>query len=284
MASVSDQMKVKADTFFAFHQAPGAFIIPNPWDRGSARILAHLGFQALATTSMGYAFSVGQRDNSLTREQTLANAADIAAATDLPVNADLENGFGDTPEDAARTIRLTTATGIVGGSIEDASGRDEDPIYDLGLAKARIEAAVAAARALPYKFTLTARAENYLWGRPDLKDTIKRLQTYQEAGADVLYAPGLKTSEDIAAVVSSVDRPVNVVMGLAGAQLSLEELSKLGVKRISVGSSLQRAALGEFVRAAREMQTQGTFTYATKAAAPKDMTAIFDSFGRPGTA
>ncbi|HEY2835967.1 MAG TPA: isocitrate lyase/phosphoenolpyruvate mutase family protein [Rhizomicrobium sp.] len=279
MVSVNAQMKAKADTFYALHQAPGAFIIPNPWDRGSARILAHLGFKALATTSMGYAFSIGQRDNSLTREQTLANAADIAAATDLPVNADLENGFGDAPEDVAETIGLTTAAGIVGGSIEDASGRDEAPIYDLGLAKARIEAAVAAARALPYKFALTARAENYLWGHPDLNDTIRRLQAYQEAGADVLYAPGLKTREDIAAVVSSVDRPVNVVMGLAGVQLSLEELSKLGVKRISVGSSLQRAALGEFVRAAREMQAQGTFTYAAKAAAPKDMTAIFDSFG-----
>ena len=280
MIDVTAQMKAKADAFYALHQGAGAFIIPNPWDRGSARILAHLDFKALATTSMGYAFSIGQRDNSLTREQTLANAADIAAATELPVNADLENGFGDDPEDAAQTIRLTTATGIVGGSIEDASGRDEAPIYDLGLAKARIEAAVAAARALPYKFTLTARAENYLWGRPDLGDTIKRLQAYQEAGADVLYAPGLKSREDIAAVVSSVDRPVNVVMGLVGAQLGLEQLAKIGVKRISLGSSLQRAALGEFVRAAREMREQGTFTFAAKAAAPKEMTAIFDSFGR----
>jgi len=279
MTNITAQMKAKADAFYALHQGPGAFIIPNPWDRGSARILAHLSFKALATTSMGYAFSIGQRDNSLTREQTLANAADIAAATELPVNADLENGFGDAPERAAETIRLTAATGIVGGSIEDASGRDEDPIYELGLAKARIEAAAVAAHALPYKFTLTARAENYLWGRPDLGDTIRRLQAYQEAGADVLYAPGLKTAEDIAAVVSSIDRPLNVVMGLVGAQLGLEELSKLGVKRISVGSSLQRAALGEFVRAAREMQTQGTFTYAAHAAAPKEMTAIFDSFG-----
>src|SRR5689334_2615629 len=278
MTDVSTRMKTKADDFYALHHAPGAFIIPNPWDRGSARILAHLGFKALATTSMGYAFSIGQRDNSLTREQTLANAADIAAATELPVNADLENGFGDAPEDAAETIRLTMATGIVAGSIEDASGRDQAPIYDLGLAKARIEAAVAAARALPYRFTLTARAENYLWGRPDLSDTIKRLQAYQEAGADVLYAPGLKSREDIAAVVSSVDRPVNVVMGLVGAQLGLEELSKIGVKRISVGSSLQRAALGAFLRAAGEMQDQGTFTFAAKAAQPKEMTAIFESF------
>jgi 2-methylisocitrate lyase-like PEP mutase family enzyme len=273
-------MKAKADIFHALHQAPGAFIIPNPWDRGTARILAHLGFKALATTSMGYAFSIGQRDNSLTREQTLANAADIVAATDLPVNADLENGFGDRPEDAAETIRLSAETGIAGGSIEDASGRADAPIYDIGLAAERIAAAVAAARSLPYRFTLTARAENYLWGRPDLNDTIRRLQAFQEAGADVLYAPGLKRREDIAAIVSSLDRPVNVVMGLQGVQLSVAELSKIGVKRISVGSSLNRAALGEFVRAAREMHDQGTFTYAAQAASPKEMTDIFDSFQR----
>ena len=280
MANASAEMKAKAEAFHALHQAPGTFIIPNPWDRGTARILAHMGFKALATTSMGYAFSIGQRDNSLTREQTLANAADIAAATDLPVNADLENGFGDRPEDAAETIRLSAATGIAGGSIEDASGKAEAPIYDIGLAKERVMAAVTAARTLPYRFTLTARAENYLWGRPDLKDTIKRLQAFQDAGADVLYAPGLRTREDIAALVSSVDRPVNVVMGLVGAQLTLEELSRIGVKRISIGSSLQRAALGEFVRAAQEMRDQGTFTYASRAASPKEMTAIFDSFLR----
>ena len=280
MANASAEMKAKAEAFHALHQAPGTFIIPNPWDRGTARILAHMGFKALATTSMGYAFSIGQRDNSLTRGQTLANAADIAAATDLPVNADLENGFGDRPEDAAETIRLSAATGIAGGSIEDASGKPEAPIYDIALAKERVAAAVAAARALPYKFTLTARAENYLWGRPDLKDTIKRLQAFQDAGADVLYAPGLRTREDIAALVSSVDRPVNVVMGLVGAQLTFEELSRIGVKRISIGSSLQRAALGEFVRAAQEMRDQGTFTYASRAASPKEMTAIFDSFLR----
>ncbi len=280
MTNVAAQMKAKADAFYALHNGAHAFIIPNPWDRGTARILAHLGFQALATTSMGYAFSVGQRDNSLTREQTLANAADIASATDLPVSADLENGFGDGPEAAAETIRLAAATGIVGGSIEDASGRADAPIYDIALAVERVQAAVAAARSLPYRFTLTARAENYLWGRPTLTDTIKRLQAFQDAGADVLYAPGLKTREDIAALVSSVDRPVNVVMGLQGAALGLEELSRIGVKRISVGSSLNRAALGAFVRAAHEMREQGTFTYASEAASPKEMTAIFDSFRR----
>ena len=276
MASISAAMKAKAEAFYALHRE--TFIIPNPWDRGSARLLAHMGFKALATTSMGYAFSIGQPDNSLTREQTLANAADIADGTDLPVSADLENGFGDRPEDAAETIRLSQQSGIVGGSIEDATGDAAAPIYDIGLAKERVQAGVEAARALPYKFTFTARAENFLWGRPHLGDTIKRLQAYQEAGADVLYAPGLKTREDIASVVSSLDRPVNVVMGLVGAQLGLEELAKIGVKRISVGSSLQRSALGAFLRAAEEMSGKGTFTYAAGAASPKDVTPIFDAY------
>jgi 2-methylisocitrate lyase-like PEP mutase family enzyme len=270
--------KAKADAFYALHHGPKAFIIPNPWDAGSARLLAHLGFKALATTSMGYAFSIGQRDGTLTREQTFANAADLASATDLPVSADLENGFGDSPEDVAETIKLTAATGIVGGSIEDASGNPDAPIYDIGLAVARIEAAMAAAKSLPYKFTLTARAENYLHGRPDLDDTIKRLQAFEKAGADVLYAPGLRSREDIARLVGALSRPVNVVMGLSGVQLSLDELSAIGVKRISVGSSLARAALGAFMRAAREMQDKGTFGYGADAAVPKEMTAIFRAF------
>jgi 2-methylisocitrate lyase-like PEP mutase family enzyme len=270
--------KAKADVFYALHHGPKAFIIPNPWDAGSARLLAHLGFKALATTSMGYAFSIGQRDGTLTREQTFANAADLASATDLPVSADLENGFGDSPEEVAETIKLTAATGIVGGSIGDASGNPDAPIYDIGLAVARIEAAVAAAEALPYKFTLTARAENYLHGRPDLDDTIKRLQAFEKAGADVLYAPGLRSREDITRLVGALTRPVNVVMGLSGVQLSLDELSAIGVKRISVGSSLARAALGAFMRAAREMHDKGTFGYGADAAMPKEMTAIFRTF------
>ena len=270
--------KAKAGAFHALHHGAKAFIIPNPWDRGSARLLAHLGYKALATTSMGYAFSIGQRDGTLTRDQTLANAADLASATDLPVSADLENGFGDSPEEVAETIRLTAATGIVGGSIEDASGNPDAPIYDIGLAVERIEAAVAAAKALPYKFTLTARAENYLHGRPDLDDTIKRLQAFEKAGADVLYAPGLRSREDIARLVGALSRPVNVVMGLSGVQLSLDELSAIGVKRISVGSSLARAALGAFMRAAREMRDHGTFSYGADAAVPKEMTAIFRAF------
>jgi len=265
----------KGRVFRALHHREGAFIIPNPWDAGTARLLAHLGFEALATTSMGYAFSLGRRDGSLNREETLAHARAIVSATDLPVSADLENGFGDAPEAAAETIRLAGATGLAGGSIEDATGRPESPIYERELAIERVRAAVAAARALPFSFTLTARAENYLHGRPDLKDTIARLQAYQEAGADVLYAPGLTSKDDIAAVVRSVDRPVNALMGLQGVQLSLAELSAIGVKRVSVGSALCRAALGAFLRAAREMREQGTFQFAAEAARPRDLTAIF---------
>jgi 2-methylisocitrate lyase-like PEP mutase family enzyme len=274
---VAPTLAEKAQSFRALHQRSHAFIIPNPWDVGSARVLAHMGFEALATTSMGYAFSLGRRDNSLDREQTLIYAAAIASATDLPVSADLENGFGDTPEMAAETIRFAGQAGVVGGSIEDATGRPDDPIYPIGFATERIRAAVAAARSLPFPFTLTARAENYLHGRPDIKDTITRLQAYQEAGADVLYAPGLATKEDIASVVRSVDRPVNVVMGLRGVQLSLAELSALGVKRVSVGSALARTALGAFVSAAREMKENGTFTFAAGAVNPKDMNLVFTS-------
>jgi len=265
----------KAQAFRALHQRAGAFIIPNPWDVGSARLLAHLGFEALATTSMGYAFSLGRRDNTLDREQVLAHARDISSATELPVSADLENGFGDSPAIAAETIKLAAAAGVIGGSIEDATGRADHPIYEIEHAVERVRAAVEAARSLPFSFTLTARAENYLHSRPDLKDTIRRLLAYQAAGADVLYAPGLATKDDIAAVVRAVDRPVNVVMGLKGVQLSLTELSALGVKRVSVGSALSRAALGAFLRAAREMREHGTFTFAAQAATSKEISDFF---------
>jgi 2-methylisocitrate lyase-like PEP mutase family enzyme len=265
----------KGGAFRALHERDSAFIIPNPWDVGSARLLQHLGFEALATTSMGYAFSLGRRDNTLDRRETLTYASAIASAANLPVSADLENGFGDAPEVVAETIKLAAAAGVVGGSIEDATGRATDPIYELGHATERIRAAVAAARSLPFAFTLTARAENYLHGRPDIRDTIKRLQAYQQAGADVLYAPGLASKDDIAAVVSSVDRPVNVVMGLQGVQLSLAALSAIGVKRVSVGSALCRTALGAFLRAAREMREHGTFTFAADAASSKEISAVF---------
>jgi 2-methylisocitrate lyase-like PEP mutase family enzyme len=265
----------KGQVFRTLHERNETFIIPNPWDVGTARLLAHLGFEALATTSMGYAFSLGRRDNTLNRQETMVYASAIASATNLPVSADLENGFGDAPEVVAETIRLAAASGVVGGSIEDATGRTDHPIYQLDEAIERVRAAVLAARTLPFPFVVTARAENHLHGRPDLKDTIRRLQAYQDAGADVLYAPGLATKDDIAAVVSSVDRPVNVVMGLQGVQLSLSELSAIGVRRISVGSALCRAALGTFLRAAKEMRERGTFTFANQAASPKEVGAIF---------
>ena len=265
----------KGRAFRALHERDRAFIIPNPWDVGTARLLAHLGFEALATTSMGYAFSAGQRDNTIDRQRMMEHVSAIASATDLPLSADLENGFGDAPETVAETIRVAAAAGVAGGSIEDASGRPGHPIYDRAHAVERIRAAAAAVRALPSAFTLTARAENYLHGRPDLGDTITRLQAYQEAGADVLYAPGLAGKEEIAAVVRSLDRPVNVVMGLRGVQLSLAALSALGVRRVSVGSALCRAALGAFLRAAREMREHGTFTFANDAVSPREISAIF---------
>jgi len=269
----------KAFRFRALHQREAAFILPNPWDIGTARLLAQTGFEALATTSAGFAFSRGLPDGSLSCADVLAHAAAIASATELPVSGDLENGFGDEPEIAAETIRLAAAVGLVGGSIEDASRHADSPIYDVDHAVERVHAAAEAARALPFPFMLTARAENYLCGRPDLRDTIRRLQRYQGAGADVLYAPGLTTREEISAVVRSVDRPVNVLMGLAGAEFTLAELAGLGVRRVSVGSALSRAALGAFLAGAREMRDQGTFTFARRAAGLRDLNAAFGDEG-----
>jgi 2-methylisocitrate lyase-like PEP mutase family enzyme len=266
----------KGRIFRELHQRDRAFLIPNPWDLGTARLLAHLGFEALATTSAGFAFSVGQPDNTIDRSQMMAHVSTIVAATDLPVSADLENGFGDAPEVVAETIRLAARSGLAGCSIEDMSRETGHPIYERELAVQRIRAAAEVVRALPFPFTLTARCENYLCGRPDLKDTIERLQAYQSAGADVLYAPGLRSKDDIAAVVKAVDRPVNVVMGLQGVQLSMAELSALGVRRVSVGSSLSRAALGAFLRAAREMLDHGTFSFAQDAVSFRDISAMFE--------
>ncbi len=264
----------KGKLFRSLHERDHAFIIPNPWDVGSARLLAKLGYEALATTSAGHAFSMGKPDGMIDRGEVLEHSTAISGATELPVSADLENGFGDDFATIAETYRLAAATGLVGGSIEDV-GRPHGRIYDLKLAADRVRAAVEAVRALPFTFTLTARAENYIAGNPDLKDTIRRLQAYQEAGADVLYAPGLKTREEIAAVVSSVDRPVNVIMGLQGVKLTVDELSALGVKRISVGSALSRAALGAFLRAAREMKERGSFDYADEAANYRELNSMF---------
>jgi len=264
----------KGAAFRALHERDAAFVIPNPWDAGTARLLEMLGYEALATTSGGYAFSQGRPDYGVTRESVMAHVQAMAAATDLPVSADLENGFGDAPEVAAETIRLAAEAGAVGGSIEDATGRAEEPIYEFGAAVERVAAAVEAARALPFAFTLTARTENYLNGRPDLKDTIRRLQAFQEAGADVLFAPGLSRREDIAAVVSSVDRPVNVI-AFSGMPLSVAELSAMGVRRVSVGSALARAAMGEFLRAATEIKEQGTLGFADKAVGYRELNEMF---------
>ena len=267
----------KGRLFRALHERNGTFIVPNPWDVGTARLLAGIGFEALATTSAGYAFSVGQRDNTVGRDEMLVHVAAIVAGTDLPVSADLENGFGDDPETVGETIRRGAAAGLVGGSIEDGTARRDAPLYEIALATDRIRAAAEAASALPFPFTLTGRAENFIVGRPDLDDTITRLQAYQEAGADVLYAPGLTSTDDIAAIVRSVDRPVNVVMGLQGVRLSLTELSELGVKRVSVGSALSRVALGAFLDAAREMHEHGTFTFAQRAVSFATIGALFDA-------
>jgi 2-methylisocitrate lyase-like PEP mutase family enzyme len=247
----------RGEAFAALHRAPGLFVLPNPWDAGSAKLLAHLGFSALATTSAGLAFALGRRDaeGNVSREEALANARDIVEATPLPVAADLENGYGDRPEDCAQTIRAAAAAGLVGGSIEDASGRDGDPIYPLELAVERIRAAVEAARGLRFPFTLAARAENFLHGRPDLDDTLRRLVAYAEAGADVLYAPGLTTREQIREVVQAVaPRPVNVLVGSPSLKLGLDELAELGVKRVSVGSNLARVAFGAFFQAAEALR------------------------------
>ncbi|MFJ4114081.1 oxaloacetate decarboxylase [Pseudomonas sp. NPDC089758] len=263
-----DVQTLRAEAFKALHERDGAFVIPNPWDAGSAKLLADLGFEALATTSAGLAFSLGRADAeaALSLEETLGNAGMIVDATALPVAADLENGFGDLPDDCAHAILRAAEAGLVGGSIEDASGRRDAPIYDLGLAVERVRAAVQAARSLPFPFMLCARAENLLHGRMDLDDTILRLQAYAEAGADVLYAPGLRTAEEIRAVVQAVaPKPVNVLMGLAGVPLSVNQLQDLGVRRISVGSSLARAALGAVHRAALEIRDQGTFSYGEQA-------------------
>ncbi|WP_323768909.1 isocitrate lyase/phosphoenolpyruvate mutase family protein [Marinovum sp.] len=266
--------------FRALHEGPGAFVIPNPWDAGSARILTALGFAALATTSAGYAFSAGKRDSAacLTRDEILGNARAIVEATHLPVSADLEDGFGAAPEACAETITRAIAAGLVGGSIEDAIGDAAHPIHDAGHATERIAAAAEAARGQP--FLLTARAENYLWGRPDLADTIARLQAFSEAGADVLYAPGLPDLDAIRTVCAEVDRPVNVVMGLKGASYSTAELAEAGVRRISVGGSMARAALGALKRAAEEVQTRGTFTYAQDAMEDAEAAALMTQ-GQP---
>jgi len=263
-ASTVQLQAERARAFRALHEGPGPLLLPNPWDAGSARLLASLGFAALATTSGGFAATLGRLDGEVTREEALGHAALIAAATPLPVSADLENAFADEPAGVAETIGLATAAGLAGCSVEDYTRRPGEPIYDLGLARERVAAAASAAKAAPGPMVLTARAENYLHGRPDLADTIRRLQAYQDAGADVLYAPGLTSLADIRAVVSSVDRPVNV-LAFAGAP-AVPQLAEAGVRRISVGSAFSNAALGALVSAARELREEGTYGFLDLAA------------------
>ena len=255
----------KADRFQALHRGPGAFLIANPWDAGSARLLAGLGFPALATSSGASAGTLGRRDGQVTRDEALAQARAIVAATDLPVSADLEKGFGDAPAAAAETITLAAAAGLVGGSIEDATGDPDSPLYDPGLATERVAAAARAARALPFPFTLTARTENFLRGNPDLEDTIQRLQAFERAGADVLFAPGLPDLAAVRAVCAALSRPVNFMAGIQGKSFTVAELEAAGVRRISLASSLYRAAMGGLVDAAREVHDQGTFGYLDRA-------------------
>jgi 2-methylisocitrate lyase-like PEP mutase family enzyme len=252
------------DRFLALHTGPTPLLIPNPWDAGSARVLASLGFQALATTSSGFAATLGQLDGSVTREQALLHAATISAATDLPVSADLENCFADEPAGVAETVELAAHTGLAGCSIEDYSGDDDDPIYDLGLATERVAAAATAAHAGPVKLVLTARAENYLRGRHDLADTIARLQAYQQAGADVLYAPALNDPAELRELIASVDLPVNVLALPAGPDVA--GLAALGVRRISVGGAFAFAAMAGLVDAARELLEAGTLGFWDRAA------------------
>jgi 2-methylisocitrate lyase-like PEP mutase family enzyme len=273
----------RAKVFRILHQQEGIFVIPNPWDAGTAMIMETMGFKALATTSAGLAYGLGVPDGhlSVTRQLALENAQTIQQAVSLPVSADLENGYGDSSDEVIQTIHLAAETGLAGGSIEDATGDPANPIYPFELAVERIKAAVAARGELSRPFTLTARAENFLYGRPDLNDTVKRLEAFADAGADVLFAPGLKTAAEIKTVVGAVyPKPVNVIMGLAGAPLSITMLEDLGVKRISVGSSLIRAAYGELFRALEEITAGGTFTFAEKSKPYGDLNKLFENFGK----
>jgi 2-methylisocitrate lyase-like PEP mutase family enzyme len=267
----------KAAAFRALHERPGAFIIPNPWDAGTAKLLASVGFEALATTSLGLSNSLGRPDGAgvVSREEVLDNCRLIAAATDLPVNADLENGYAHEPRAAAEMIRLASEVGIVGGSIEDATGDPQNPIYDFALAVERVQAAVETGRSLPVPFVLTARAENLLHGRPDLDDTIRRLQAFEKAGADVLYAPGLRDIPTIRTVVRAVGKPLNVVMSAADPAITQAQLAEAGVKRISVGGALSRLALAAFLKGAREMKDAGGFTWVRDTVPTKDLKTVF---------
>jgi len=267
----------RARSFRALHERPGIFIMPNPWDAGTAKLFASLGFEALATTSLGLSSARGRIDGtlSISRDELIANCREIASATELPVTADLENGYADDPDEAATIIRLAAEAGVVGGSIEDASGDPARPIYDFDLAVARVAAAARVARSLPFPFTFTARAENYLHGRPDLDDTIRRLQAFAAAGADVLYAPGLRELETIKRLAAAVQKPVNVVMSSADPEITAQQLAEAGVKRISVGGALSRLAFATVRDAAIAMRDAGSFRWVRDTLPGADLKAIF---------
>jgi 2-methylisocitrate lyase-like PEP mutase family enzyme len=263
--------KDKAVRFRALHEAPGYFVIPNPWDGASARILAGLGFLALATSSGAQAGTLGRRDGKVTRDEALAHARAIVSATDLPVAADLEKGFGDAPAAAAETIRLAAQVGLVGGSIEDATGDKDKPLYDAAHAVERVAAAVEAARKLSLPFTLTARAENFLRGNPNLDDTIKRLQAFEKAGADVLMSPGLPDLEAVRVVCKALTKPFNFMAGMRGKSFSVAALEAAGVRRISLATSLYRAAMTGLIEAGREAIEQGSFAFVERAVATPEL-------------
>jgi len=271
---MNDEQSGKAARFRALHERPGAFVIPNVWDGGSAAIMAGLGFEALATSSSAAAATLGKLDGGLTRDEALSHARAVVAASALPVSADLEQGFGDSPETVAETIRRAAAIGLVGGSIEDASGNERAPIFEMPLAVERVAAAVAAARELPFPFILTARAENYLHGRADLDDTVRRLQAFERAGADVLFAPGLPDLAAVRTVCQSLSKPVNFMVGIRGRSFSVPELADAGVKRISLSTSLYRAAVTGLYAAAREVRESGTFGYLETIMSGKDLTGF----------
>jgi len=271
----------KADAFRALHAGPDLFVIGNAWDAGSAMLLAQMGCRALATTSAGFAYASGRLDGAPSRQQVLDNAQIIVGATPLPVSADLLNGFGDSPEAVAETVRLAADMGLVGCTIEDVTGRAEDPVYDRGLAQARIAAAAEAAKGLPHAFTLTARADGFLRGVYDLPEAIARLQSFQEVGADVLYAPGPKDLDSVKSIVNAVDRPVNVLAGIGG-ELTIAQLAEAGVRRVSVGSSLYAATMGLLRQAAEELMGPGTFDWARLCMSSRDLSAMVTAAGSSG--
>ena len=270
----------RARAYRALHERPGMFLMPNPWDAGTAKLFASLGFEALATTSLGLASSLGRVDGTLSvsREELIANCRQIASATDLPLNADLENGYADDPDEAAEIFKLAAEAGVVGGSIEDATGDAARPIYDFDLAVKRVAAAARVAHSLPFPFTFTARAENYLHGRPDFDDTVRRLRAFAEAGADVLYAPGLRDLATIRRLVAAVPRPVNIVMGMIDPEITVPQLAEAGVKRVSIGGALARRAYAAVRDAAISMRDAGSFRWVREAMPGKELNAILEKY------